>query len=152
MKWNEKKKFAWNAVLVTVFFLGCFLVLILFATGVYRAIADGHESNNRKRALLSYLLTVSRVNESDITEREGKYGEMLVISDGDTGYAVRIYMYEGHLVEDYEKPAGPLYPDAADPIAETDVFEITAVSDDLFAVKTSAGTVFLHTDAKGGAQ
>ena len=152
MKPNETKRSGFSTVIVTVFFLACFLAMILFGTSVYRDIAGGHKDNTRRRSVLSYLLTVSRMNESDIHVGDGKYGTMLVIEDGDTGYVMRIYQYEGQLVEDYGKPDGPLYPDAADRIAETDRFEITEVKEDLLHIHTSEGSVFLHTGGKGGAQ
>ena len=152
MKSDETKRSGLSTVIVTVFFLGCFLAMILFGTGIYRDIAGGHQENSLRRSVLSYLLTISRINGSDITVSQGKYGTMLVIADGDTGYAVRIYQYDGRLVEDYGKPEGPLYPDAADRIAKTDRFEISEVKEDLLHVQTSEGSVYLHTGGKGGAQ
>ena len=152
MKQEGKGRTGFAAIAVTVFFLGCFMSLILFGTMIYRSIADGHESSNRKRALLSYLLTVTRVNESAVDTAIGEYGPMLIVADGDSGYAARIYAADGYLVEDYGKPDGKLYPDAADQIAETDPFEIEELQDNLLEVTTSQGTVYLHIGKRGAAE
>lgn len=150
MKQEGTNRSGISMIVITVFFLGCFLTLILFGTGIYRSVADAHSHSSSRRALLSYLLTVSRVNESDIRTEDGEFGTMLVIADGDTGYAVRIYAADGHLLEDYGKLGGKLYPDAASAIAETDVFEVQTVRPGLLEVTTSEGTVFLHTGQEGG--
>ena len=131
-------------IAITAFFLGCFLLLVMFGAGVYRNIVSLQDATNEQRALSSYLLTVSKMSQIDITVDEGEYGKMLVMADKDTGYGNRIYVYEGQLVEDYGKIGGKLYPDAGVKIAKTDVFEIKAVRDGLLKIDTSAGSVYIH--------
>ena len=129
---------------ITAFFLGCFMLLIVFGVGVYRNVVEMQNSTNDLRSLSSYLLTVSKVGETGISVEEGAYGKMLVIEEGDTGYGNRIYVYEGELLEDFGKINGKLYPDAAIRIAETDIFTIEELENKLLKITTSAGSVYIH--------
>ncbi|MBQ6126170.1 MAG: DUF4860 domain-containing protein [Erysipelotrichaceae bacterium] len=142
-----KKKESYSGLFIigiTAFFLGCFMLLIVFGVGVYRNVVEMQNSTNDLRSLSSYLLTVSKVGETGISVEEGAYGKMLVIEDGDTGHGNRIYVYEGELLEDFGKIGGKLYPDAAIRIAETEVFTIEELKNDLLKITTSAGSVYIH--------
>ena len=142
-----KKKESYSGLFIigiTAFFLGCFMLLIVFGVGVYRNVVEMQNQTNSLRSLSSYLLTVSKVGETGISVEEGAYGKMLVIEDGDTGYGNRIYVYEGELLEDFGKIGGKLYPDAAIGIAETEVFTIEELKNDLLKITTSAGSVYIH--------
>ena len=142
-----KKKESYSGLFIigiTAFFLGCFMLLIVFGVGVYRNVVEMQNRTNDLRSLSSYLLTVSKVGETGISVEEGAYGKMLVIEDGDTGYGNRIYVYEGELLEDFGKISGKLYPDAAIRIAKTDVFTIEELENDLLKITTSAGSVYIH--------
>ncbi len=132
-------------IAITGFFLGSFLLLVVFGAGVYRQIVDLQKEVNSTRALSSYLLTAGKMNENEVSVAEGEYGKMLVIADGDTGYGNRIYVYEGELIEDYGQIGGKLYPGAGIKIAPTAVFDIDELEDDLIRVTTSAGEVYIHT-------
>ena len=142
-----KKKESYSGLFIigiTAFFLGCFMLLIVFGVGVYRNVVEMQNQTNSLRSLSSYLLTVSKVGETGISVEEGAYGKMQVIEDGDTGYGNRIYVYEGELLEDFGKIGGKLYPDAAIRIAETEVFTIEELKNDLLKITTSAGSVYIH--------
>lgn len=142
-----KKKESYSGLFIigiTAFFLGCFMLLIVFGVGVYRNVVEMQNQTNSLRSLSSYLLTVSKVGETGISVEEGAYGKMLVIEDGDTGYGNRIYVYEGELLEDFGKIGGKLYPDAAIRIAETEIFTIEELKNDLLKITTSAGSVYIH--------
>jgi hypothetical protein len=142
-----KKKESYSGLFIigiTAFFLGCFMLLIVFGVGVYRNVVEMQNQTNSLRSLSSYLLTVRKVGETGISVEEGAYGKMLVIEDGDTGYGNRIYVYEGELLEDFGKIGGKLYPDAAIRIAETEVFTIEELKNDLLKITTSAGSVYIH--------
>ncbi len=137
-------------ILITAFFLGCFLLLVLFGTNIYRNIAGRQAANNDQRAILSYLLTTTKMNETEITAgTDGQYGTILTVEDAGTGYGNRIYVYDGYLVEDYGKVDGALMPDYAIRIGETSTFEIDEINDSLMKVSTDEGSVFVHIrDAK----
>ena len=129
---------------ITAFFLGCFMLLVLFGTMSYRNIASVQRSNNERRALLTYLQTVSKMSSDKVYKDEDpQYGTILVAADGDTGYGNRIYLYEGSLVEDYGRLGGTLMPDAAIRIADTAAFRITEAADGLLRIDTDQGFVFI---------
>ena len=150
MKENKGTSSGIYIIAITAFFLGCFLLLVLFGTNIYRNIAGRQAANNDQRAILSYLLTTTKMNETRITERQDdKFGELLVVEDAGTGYGNRIYVNEGYLVEDYGKVEGPLMPDYAIRIGETDTLEIEKVNEKLMKVTTDEGSVFIHLRAQG---
>ena len=152
----KNRRTAWsglNTIGITVFFLGCFMALILFGTNIYRAVNASHIANNDRRSVLSYLLTVSRSDETGMRVQTLPEGQMLVIADGDTGFGTRIYLHDGSLVEDYGRLDGQLYPDAAAVIGETDVFEIVPMKEDLLRITTASGTVYIHVrNPEGGGE
>ena len=145
MKRNRGSYSGLGIIAVTAFFLGCFFLLILFGTGVYRNIVSLQSDVSETRALSSYLLTVSKMGEADIqVGNDSEAGAMLMIEDRDTGYGNRIYLYEGYLVEDYGQIGGRLFPDGAIRIGACDLFTISELEDDLLRIETSAGIVYIH--------
>ncbi len=139
-KENSKE---FSLMIMTAFFIMSFLLLVIFGTGIYRNIAVSQEESSLSRTLSSYLHTASKMNEAGIYT-ENKDGRLvLVIKDSDTGYGNRIYLHEGYLVEDFGKLDDQLYPDSALKIAETSVFEIEKVNEDLLKVKTNDGDVYI---------
>ena len=58
--------------------MGCFLLLVIFGTGIYSNIAGRQSANNQERTVLAYLLTVTKMNEADISiEKDENYGNIL---------------------------------------------------------------------------
>lgn len=139
-KENSKE---FSLMIMTAFFIMSFLLLVIFGTGIYRNISVSREESSLSRTLSSYLHTASKMNEAGIYS-ESKDGKLvLVIKDSDTGYGNRIYLHEGYLVEDFGKLDDQLYPDSALKIAQTSVFEIEKMNEDLLKVKTSDGDVYI---------
>ena len=139
-------------IAITAFFLGCFLMLVLFGTNIYRNIAGRQAVNNSHRAVLSYLLTVTRMDETSIYSADDpEFGQMLVVEETGSGYANRIYVSEGYLVEDFGKTDSRLRPEYATPIGETDLFEIEEKDSDLLKINTDQGSVFIHINSRGEA-
>ena len=132
-------------IAITAFFLGCFLLLVIFGTGLYSNIAGRQSANNQERTVLAYLLTVTKMNEADISiEKDETYGNVLIVEDTGTGYGNRIYISEGYLVEDYGRVDGALMPDYATRIGETSLFETEKISETLLKLETDQGDVFVH--------
>ncbi|MCI9278606.1 MAG: DUF4860 domain-containing protein [Lachnospiraceae bacterium] len=133
------------------FFLAGFFLLVIFGAQVYQEIVGGQAQNNHTRELMGYLITCAKANDSEgsvmILEREE--GPVLVIADGDSGYAFRIYRHEGALVEDYGALESDPNPGVAMVIGETEIFEVEDRGDGTFAVTTDAGVVLFH--ARSGA-
>ncbi len=133
-------------------FLAGFFLTVIFGAQTYREIARGQSRNNEDRALLSYISTCVRMNDTagavSVSQADGE--PVLVIADGQSGYAIRIYRYGDSLVEDYGEAGGALYPDMAQVIGETKEFRIEELGNDTYAVDTDAGRVLFGLRSEKG--
>ena len=133
-------------------FLAGFFLTVVFGAQTYREIAEGQSRNNEARALLSYISTCVRMNDTPgavrVSREEGE--PVLVIADGQSGYAIRIYRYGDSLVEDYGEADGALYPDLAQVIGETEEFRIEELENGAYAVVTDAGRVLFGLRSEKG--
>ncbi len=133
-------------------FLAGFFLTVVFGAQTYREIAEGQSRNNEARALLSYISTCVRMNDTPgavrVSREEGE--PVLVIADGQSGYAIRIYRYGDSLVEDYGEADGALYPDMAQVIGETEEFRIEELENGAYAVVTDAGRVLFGLRSEKG--
>ena len=129
-------------------FLAGFFLTVVFGAQTYREIAEGQSRNNEARALLSYISTCVRMNDTPgavrVSREEGE--PVLVIADGQSGYAIRIYRYGDSLVEDYGEADGALYSD----IGETEEFRIEELENGAYAVVTDAGRVLFGLRSEKG--
>lgn len=130
-------------VAVAGLFLAGFFLLVVFAAQTYRGIVAGQTRNNQARALLSYISTCVKANDTEgavsVGQLDGR--PVLVIADGDTGYGLRIYQYGESLLEDYGQLDAGLDPSFAQNIGTTETFLIERLADDTYAVTTDAGRV-----------
>ena len=137
---------------VAALFLAGFFLLVVFGAQSYRNTVAGQNGNMRSRALLSYLSTTVKACDAagavSLTE-DPEVGRVLVLADGSSGYAVRIYHRDGILLEDYAAADTPLRPEEAQRIGETRQFEAEKLSGDVLKLKTDAGSVLLHLRSGG---
>ncbi len=134
--------------IAALFLLG-FLLLVVFGAQVYSDSVTGQDGNSQTRALRSYLVTCTQTAAAeDVTAEEGAEGQVLTIRDSGTAYGLRIFLKDGCLVEYYGRLDADLDPQQAQPIAETSVFDVEEIGEDVFAVTTDAGRILLH--AGGG--
>lgn len=127
-------------------FLAGFFLLVVFGAQSYRGTVSAREDNMNSRALLAYLATVVKANDRAgcITAgKDAEMGDILIIADGDSGYATCLYRYEGMLMEDYARMGEKPSPERSSPIAATDRFEIL-FEDGFIEVFTDAGRVLIH--------
>ena len=140
-------------IAIAMVFLAGFLLLVIFGAVSYQSTSGSQQDNNHVRALLSYLVTSSKTNDAgSLSVMQDELGDVLVISDGDTGYGLRIYCYEGNLVEDYNALDKPLYPKEANVIAANETFSVSYKNERLIEVTTDEGTVLLNVRVKEAAQ
>ena len=80
---------------------------------------------------------------------DGPQGDALILQDG-SGYAAKIYAYNGNLVEEYAEADAPLSPENAQIIAPVQQFSVMQEGRS-FTVCTERGTVrvTLHTQQGG---
>lgn len=132
-------------------FLAGFCLLVTLGAKTYRDAVTGQLQNNNIRALRGYLSTSLKQNDTAgaLSFYEDETGPVLVIADGQSGYATRIYQQEGQLLEDYAKKDAPLSPDMATAIGETETFCIERSEKGYLVVTTDAGSVILQNRSGG---
>ena len=139
--------------IAALFLLGFFLLVVFGAQNYRNAVAAQH-ANNDTRVLLSYVSTCIKGSDAAdcVQIREEGDSTVLIIADGDSGYASRLYLADGALVEDYSEVGSPLNPDEAEVIGQTSVFRVEEVQDGLLAVTTDAGRSLVYLRSEGGVQ
>lgn len=140
-------------VAVAGLFLAGFFLTVVFGAQTYRGVVAGQTHNNQARALLSYISTCVKSNDTEgavsVGQLDGR--QVLVIADGNTGYGLRIYQDGKSLLEDYGRLDAGLDPSFAQTIGETENFLIEELAEDTYAVTTDAGRV-LFSVRSGGKQ
>ena len=132
---------------IAALFLAGFFLLVVFGAQSYRNTVGGQNRNMQSRALLSYLSTTVKAYDAEDAVRideDGELGKVLVLSEGRSGYALRIYRAGGSLVEDYARADAALRPEDAQIIGATKVFDPVLTADGLLTVSCDAGKVLLH--------
>ena len=99
--------------------LGCILWLTALGAGLYGQLEASRSANEQSRAALGSLVTRVRSGDAAGAVRldEGPEGDMLVLTDPDSGYEFRIYLAEGWLVEQFCAATAATDPAAAQPLA-----------------------------------
>ena len=136
---------------IAALFLAGFFLLVVFGAQSYRDTVTGQERNGATRAQLAYLAAAVKGCDSAgaVHIREGQDGQILVLDDGESGYAIRIYRYGDTLVEDYGASDSDLRPEDAQKIGETQVFIIETPLMGLLRITTDAGSVLLYLRGGG---
>lgn len=146
MKRNSSSTTGFFTMGVACLFLAVFFLTVIFGAQTYRNIVQGQTQNNRTRTLLSYFSTCMRNHDTAgairLYEEDGM--TVLAIADGDSGYGLRLYQYEGCLVEDYGQLEAALYPAAAQVIGETESFWVEKVDENTYTITTDEGKVLLR--------
>lgn len=146
MRQENKSPVALITVGIACLFLAGFFLLVIFGAQTYCGIVEGQTQNNHTREMLGYLATCVRTNDSEggVTILENGGSPVIVIADGSSGYALRIYLHEGVLVEDYGELGSEIDPELAMEIGKTEIFQVEEWAHGIYAVTTDAGMVLLH--------
>ena len=146
MKQREKDPILLLSIGVVALFLIGFLLLVVFGAKSYRAIVGSQYDCMDSRGLTSYIAASLKANDRQgaVSVEDSDYGQVLVLTDDETGYSLRYYRYGGQLVEDFARSGTPLAPEDAEPIAPTEVFSVERENDDVLYVTTDAGRTLLH--------
>ena len=137
---------------IAALFLAGFLLLVVFGAQSFRNAVAVQNGNMETRAILSYLATCVKANDTAgaVSVEDTEYGPALIVADGDTGFALRIYRFEGRLVEDFARVGAALAPEEAEVIGATDTFAIEEIGDGLLAADTDEGRVLLYVRSGEG--
>lgn len=132
---------------IAALFLAGFLLLVVFGARTYQNTVLVQNDNNTKRAMISYLAACGKAGEfGKISVSESGDGPVLVIEDGDTGYAQRIFLHDGKLMEDYNRTQAPVSGEQGQVIGETGIFKIHERSGSVLEIETDAGRVLIDTE------
>lgn len=130
---------------IAALFLAVFLALVMFGAQTFRDVAASQEENNNTRALLSYLSTCVKGNDSSghISVLESEYGPLLMLGS-ESGYALYIYQYNGQLLEEYRAAGNPLNPENANILGGTSTFLVETPALNTLRITTDEGNVLLY--------
>ena len=145
MKQSDKNPVLLLSVGVMALFLAGFLLLVIFGAGSYRDVVDSQYGSMDSRALAAYIAASVKANDirGAVSVESSDYGQVLVVSDGETGYALRYYRCDGQLVEDFAKDGSALSQGSAQSIAPTEVFSVEKGDGGLVTITTDAGRTLL---------
>ncbi|MDO4869887.1 MAG: DUF4860 domain-containing protein [Bacillota bacterium] len=131
-------------ITIAVLFL-VILLLVVFGATSYQHGAVYQKSNDELRVACSYITTsVKNSNGGRVAPTEFNGYPGILIEDGDTGFAHKIFLKDGALMEEYNLTGANVSPENAAKIGETSVFEINYLSDEILEVKTDIGTSYVH--------
>lgn len=133
-----------SMILMGVLFLAM-LVIVVFAASAYRSSVQAQKKNNDMRAVLSYVSTAIKANDTDDIKLEMIDGvNTLVITDHISGLEQRIYFRDGQLLENYGAVGYEFYKDGETVLGQTDLFEMSLVEDGLLKIETSFGDSYIY--------
>lgn len=133
-----------SALTIAVLFL-VILLLVVFTAKSYQHGSTLQYENESQRVAGAYVATAIKDHtDGEITVEEFSGCPGICIEDGDTGFAHKIYMKDGLLLEEYSLTDAPVDPETATKIGETTQFDITYISDDLLQIKTDKGASYVH--------
>ena len=104
--------------------LGCILWLTALGAGLYGRLEASRSANEQGRAALGSLITRVRSGDAAGAVRlsSGPEGDMLVLTEQESGYEFRIYLADGWLVEQFCAADAATDPAAAQPLAPAQEF------------------------------
>ena len=137
---------------ILALFMAGFLLIVIFGANIYKGTVETQESNNNTRAILSSISSLSKSQDPGRIGivKDDEVGAVLVVEEGDTGYAQKVYRYKGDLVQEYSRTEGALSPEGAQIIEKTKTFTVEKKGRSMIAVDTDAGQVLLHTGKEAG--
>ena len=135
-----------SALTIAVLFM-VILLLVVFTARSYERGADSQYENDMQRVVCAYIATaVKDHTDGAVTPTEFDGNPGLLIEDGTTGFAHKIYLQDGALLEEYALTDAPVDPQTASRIGETSLLEIRYISEDLLQIRTDRGASYVHVE------
>ena len=130
----------------TVALLVVFFVVLMtgLASGVamYQAVANNQIDTNNARMQAGLIASNIHANDTanSIGTGEGPEGRALVLTNkiGESAYEMRIYLYEGQIVQEYSVAGSEYTPGRAQPLIESATFDFEQYGN-LLVIKTDQG-------------
>ena len=115
--------------------------------GLYERLARSQQENGAARTAAGYLTTRVRAadREGAVRLEEGPQGPVLMLAEApeEGGYELRIYLYEGWLVEDYAPAGSAFAPEQAQLVAQSSRFEPEFAAPGLLRIETGQGDALI---------
>lgn len=135
-----------------VLMLGCILWLTAMGAGLYGSLEASRTANEQTRAALGSL--VARVRSGDaagaVRLDGGPEGDMLVLTEQESGYEFRIYLADGWLMEQFCAADAATDPEAAQPLAPAQEFTAQWASPALLRLTVDGNTADAALRSAGG--
>ena len=132
-----------TVVLLAVFFIALMTGLAAGAS-VYSAAAGAQMETNAARMETGLLASIIRANDAadSVGEEAGPEGKALVLTERlQSGtYELRIYKYQGAVVQEYSIAGTPITPSRAEELVESDAFDFS-IDGSLVTVTTDQGSI-----------
>lgn len=146
MKNSSRNPIGLYTIGIVGLFLAGFFLLVIFGAQSYQGTVASQDENRDSRAVLAYVSTSIRNNDMKgaVSVENGDIGDTLIIADTDTGYALRIYLKDGELMEDLGKTGSALDPENAEKIGPCEEFDCEMLRPDLLKVVTDRGQVMIN--------
>ncbi len=133
-----------SALTIAVLFL-VILLLVVFTARSYQHGVDSQYENDTQRIVCAYVATAVKDHDGgEVTPMDFDGNPGISIADGETGFAHKIYLSDGQLLEEYSRTDMPVNPQTASKIGETSLFEIQYISDNLLEIKTDKGASYVN--------
>ncbi|MCI2046793.1 MAG: DUF4860 domain-containing protein [Faecalibacterium sp.] len=147
MKQNHR---LWSALALYMMMAAALLMVALLGARLYRSVTDAQQENDRMRATLAYVQ--SRVAAADAADgvvlADGPEGKALQLATTDSQYVVRIYLYQGNLVEETALVGSSFAPSSAQTIAACTNFDVTFAQGGVLAVTADGRTAYAAVRSK----
>lgn len=138
-------------VLMVLVLFFVILMLVVFAAVSYQRTVGMQDAAENKRAVLSYVITAVKADQSgevSLKEIDGK--NAVVIRDTASGYEQRIYHANGHVMENYGLDGSEIDEEESLVIGDAEQFDAEYVSDDLIRIRTELGSSYIHIEPQQG--
>lgn len=133
-----------SALTIAVLFL-VILLLVVFTARSYQHGVDSQYENDTQRIVCAYVATAVKNHDGgEVTPMDFDGNPGISIADGETGFAHKIYLSDGQLLEEYSRADMPVNPQTASKIGETSLFEIQYISENLLEIKTDKGASYVN--------
>ena len=135
-----------------VLMLGCILWLTALGAGLYGSLEASRTANEQTRAALGSL--VARVRSGDaagaVRLDSGPEGDMLVLTEQESGYEFRIYLADGWLMEQFCAADAATDPETAQPLAPAQDYTALWASPALLRLRVAGNTADAALRSAGG--
>lgn len=132
-----------TAILLAVFFIVLMIGLVV-GVSLYRSAAQAHMQTDEMRVSTGLLASYVKANDKSrvMGVGEGPEGRALVLTERlESGvYEMRIYEYEGKVVQEYSMAGAAYTPARAQALVDSETFEFKLIGK-LLTIKTDQGEI-----------